>query len=75
MKARGDGIIAEDDVGYSQLSIDVDKNLSLQYPYQVSLVDKTKVGIAEYLSVNSPRVKALLEYNTGKIRTNLLMKT
>jgi len=36
---------------------------------------RLKLGIVEYLSANSPRVKALLDYNTGKISTNLLMKT
>ena len=36
---------------------------------------RLKLGIAEYLSVNSSKKKKSLEYNIGKIRTNLQMKT
>ena len=40
-----------------------------------SSLTRLKLGIAEYLSANSLKVKTFLKYNIGKIRTNLLMKT
>jgi len=43
LKARLDGVVAGDEVGCSELSIFMDKDLGLEYVGQVWLIDKAEV--------------------------------
>ena len=61
LKAYGDGLVSKYDVCSSQLSVEMNKDLELEYPRQVGLINEVEIGTIKCLSAKIPKTKVSLE--------------